>query len=182
MKGMVFTEFLEMVEQKFDPETVDTIIENSNLPSGGAYTSVGTYDHQEMIELVGQLSAMTGIAAADLIRTFGKHLFGRFAVNYPVFFEGIHSTLAFLPNIDSYVHVEVLKLYPDAELPSFECRFDELDSFEMIYRSKHPFPDLAEGLIQGCIEHFGDSMDVKREDFNDASGPGSRFLISRSRS
>ena len=40
MKGIVFTEFLEMVEEKFDLETLDKIIINSKLPSEGVYTSV----------------------------------------------------------------------------------------------------------------------------------------------
>ena len=40
MKGIVFTEFLEMVEDQ----------------SGGAYTSVGTYDHNEIFRLVNCLS------------------------------------------------------------------------------------------------------------------------------
>ena len=32
----------------------------------------------------------------------------------------------------------------------------------MTYRSKTNLPDLAEGLILGCIDHFGDSVSVKR--------------------
>ena len=36
MKGIVFTEFLEMVEEKYGYEVVDQIIEESKLPSGGA--------------------------------------------------------------------------------------------------------------------------------------------------
>ena len=55
MKGIIFTEFLEMVEKEFSAETVDTIIDNSNLESGGSYTSVGTYPHIEMVELVSNL-------------------------------------------------------------------------------------------------------------------------------
>jgi hypothetical protein len=49
MKGMVFTEFLEMVEAKFSADMVDDIISDSDLPNGGAYTSVGTYDHSELV-------------------------------------------------------------------------------------------------------------------------------------
>ena len=56
MKGMIFTEFLEMVESKFGLETVDTTIENSDLPSEGIYTSVGTYDFNEMVSLIAGLS------------------------------------------------------------------------------------------------------------------------------
>ncbi len=52
MKGMVFTEFLEMVEDRFSPEIADRIITASDLRSGGAYTAVGTYEHSEMIQLV----------------------------------------------------------------------------------------------------------------------------------
>ena len=49
MKGIVFTEFLEMVEASYGLQTVDTIIENASLPSEGAYTAVGTYDFNEMV-------------------------------------------------------------------------------------------------------------------------------------
>ena len=45
MKGIVFTEFLEMVEDKFSADMVDDIIDDCDLASGGAYTAVGTYPH-----------------------------------------------------------------------------------------------------------------------------------------
>ena len=46
MKGIVFTELIELVEKKFGLEMVDTIIGESDLPSGGVYTSVAvSYTH-----------------------------------------------------------------------------------------------------------------------------------------
>jgi len=56
MKGMVFTEFLEMVEDQFGFTMADKIISEAELASGGVYTSVGTYHHQEMVALVVNLS------------------------------------------------------------------------------------------------------------------------------
>ena len=38
MKGIVFSEFMELVEEKFGLETVDHLIESTDLASGGAYT------------------------------------------------------------------------------------------------------------------------------------------------
>lgn len=70
--------------------------------------------------------------------------------------------MEFLPQVDGYVHLEVRKLYPDAELPSFSCTTPEPGTMVMTYRSKTNLPDLAEGLILGCIDHFGDSVSVKR--------------------
>ena len=83
MKGLVFTEFLEMVEQTFSEEVADRIIDESDLPSNGAYTSLGTYDHGEMLELVTNLSRETNIPVPDLVFAFGRHLFDRFAVVFP---------------------------------------------------------------------------------------------------
>ena len=63
MKGIVFREFMQMVEDQFSLETADAIIEASHLASGGSYTSVGTYPHEEMVELV-QITTPESSAAA----------------------------------------------------------------------------------------------------------------------
>jgi len=179
MKGIVFTEFLEMVEDRFSPEVADCIIEAADLPSGGAYTAIGNYDHNEMVQLVTQLGTETGIAIPNLLRPFGVHLFGRFVVGFPQLFEEIGSTFDFLEKIEGYIHVEVRKLYPDAELPSFKCDRLEPGHLTMIYRSTRPFADFAEGLIMGCIEHFGEKIDLQHEDLSDGQGTSARFLLTK---
>ncbi len=68
MKGMVFTEFVEMVEQAFGVDVADDIITRSNLPSGGAYTSVGSYGHREVLSMLGALSAHTNVPLSDMTR------------------------------------------------------------------------------------------------------------------
>jgi hypothetical protein len=179
MKGVVFTEFLEMVEERFSPDMTDQIIENSKLASGGAYTTVGTYDHDEMIQLVSRLSEETGIPVAELLRSFGMHLFGRFQVMFPKYFEGISSSFDFLQMVDRYIHVEVRKLYPDAELPSFDCDASRPGCLQMTYRSSRPFAALAEGLIRGCVAHYGESVDIATEDMSDGAGTAVRFLLTK---
>lgn len=154
MKGIVFTEFMDMVESTFSLDVVDQIIDRAHLASGGAYTSVGAYDHEELIALVSELSQMTHIPVPELVRTFGKYLFKRFTVIYPHFFKGVSEPFDFLTKIESYIHVEVLKLYPDAELPHLACEIKSENELEMLYTSLRPFYDFAFGLIEGCFEHF----------------------------
>lgn len=161
MKGMVFTEFLEMVEDKFSADMVDDIIADSNLPNAGAYTAVGTYDHGELVQMVVALSKRTEIPAAALVQVFGEHLFGRFHVLYPSFFTGVTSALDFLEGIETVIHTEVRKLYPDAQLPQFECTRSQ-DGLKMLYSSPRHFGDLAEGLIKGAVAHFGGGIEVTR--------------------
>jgi hypothetical protein len=91
VKGIVFTEFLDMVEAQFTPEVADRMITAAAVPSDGAYTTVGTYDYHEIIQLVAQLSALTSIPVPKLLRTFGIHLFERFVMTYPRLFSGVTS-------------------------------------------------------------------------------------------
>lgn len=177
MKGIVFTEFLEMVEEKFSPEVADAVIEASALPSGGAYSAVGTYDHREIVTLVTELSKATSLPVPDLMRAFGEHLFGRFVDGYPQFFTGVPSAFAFLGSIEHHIHVEVRKLYPDAELPTFECSSTAPGRLELVYRSSRGFADLAEGLIRGCAAHFGESIAVEREDLSGGRNTHVRFNL-----
>jgi hypothetical protein len=179
MKGIVFTEFIEMVEGRFSPEIADEIIVSSNLPSGGMYTAVGTYHHGEMLELVARLSEKTRTPSGELVRTFGLYLFGRFLELYPAFFQGVRGTFDFLTQIEGHVHAEVRKLYPDAELPTFETRFSNTGALEMTYQSQRPFADLALGLIQGCIEHYGESISIGQDDLSDDDRSHVRFTLRR---
>jgi len=135
VKGVIFTEFSDMVEEKFSADMLDKIIDASDLPSGGSYTSVGTYDHSEIVALVTALSQETEISAVDLIHTFCGHLFERFTQMYPVFFENQTSAFDFLDKVDSYIHVEVKKLYPDAELPRISCEKTSDQSMNLMYHT-----------------------------------------------
>jgi Haem-NO-binding len=176
MKGIVFSEFIEMVDEKFSIEISQRLLDEVDLPSGGAYTSIGAYDPQEMVDMVSKLSEISSLPVPELLKEFGRHLLHRFADTFPVFFDGMNSAFDFLPQVDGYVHVEVKKLYSDAELPSFSCVSPEPGRLEMTYRSVRNLPDLAEGMILGVIEHFHESLEVTRESIPGES-PAERFIV-----
>lgn len=178
MKGIVFTEFIEMVEQAFSPDLADRMVDESDLPSGGAYTAVGTYEHQEMVSMVTKLSELTGVPAPVLIKAFGKHLFGRFHRLYPGFFAVAESAIGFLAHIEDIIHAEVRKLYPDAELPRFDVARPDGDTLVLTYHSERHLGDLAEGLIEACIAHFADPLNLTREDLAEPGQP-IRFTLRR---
>lgn len=179
MKGVVFTEFLEMVEQEFSPDMVDHIIDEAELPSGGVYTSVGTYDHTEIVALVSHLSKAAGMSVPQLLHAFGRHLFGRFVEGFPHFFEGQNDAFGFLAQVEDYIHVEVKKLYPDAELPSVLASSSSPDRMTIVYRSDRAMAELAHGLIEGCIEHFGEAMKIDITDLSNDAGRHVRFELAR---
>jgi hypothetical protein len=166
------------METKFGPDLAEQVIMDANLPSGGAYTSVGTYSHDEIVALVVTLSKKTGLEIPDLIQAFGTHLLRRFAVLFPSFFSELPEVTAFLAKVDDYIHGEVLKLYPDATLPQLDTSFKDNGDLELLYKSDRMMGDLAEGLIAGAIDHFGQTHTYHREDLNQEGGAQCvRFIV-----
>ena len=179
MKGIIFTEFMELVEDAFGLETVDAILQNTELESGGSYTSLGTYDHKEILALVDALSERTGLAVSALVKTFGKHLISTFATKFAEFFEAESDTLAFLTKIEGHIHMEVRKLYDDTELPTFECKYETPTVLWLTYRSHRPFADLAHGMIEATGQYYGNELEITREDLHSEEQYCVKFRVER---
>ena len=135
MKGIVFTEFLDLVEDKFGLEIVDEILNKSDLESNGIYTSIGTYEFSEMLQLLQHLSFKTSISIDDLLLTYGEHFFQVLVNNYGSLISHYQDPIDLLSSIENHIHVEVKKIYPEAELPSFEVIEKKKNSLIMIYKS-----------------------------------------------
>lgn len=179
MKGMIFTEFLEMVESKFGEDMADDIIEDKPLESGGAYTAVGTYDYSELVQLIVNLSERTEVPIPDLIKAFGSYAFSRFTVAYAYFFTDVANLFDFMQNLHGYIHVEVHKLYPEAELPYIDCQFLAPNQLQVDYQSERPFADFAEGLMTGAIEYFAEPITLKRKEGPDLNSHKASFVLTK---
>lgn len=163
MKGLVFTEFLKMVEETFSLDVVDKIIDAANLPNRGAYTSIGTYDYHELLSMVTHLSQLTGISVPELEMAYGKYLFKSLLSHHKDIVVNAGSCFKFLTFVNDHIHIEVKKLYPDAELPSFSYQMITPNKLILEYHSARPFADLAQGLILGCADYFGETIEIHKE-------------------
>ncbi|WP_397607578.1 heme NO-binding domain-containing protein [Silanimonas sp.] len=177
MLGIVFTEFMEMVEERFSPEVLDRIIEQAAPANQGAYTAVGYYPHEEIVALVVALSEQTGLPAGALVQAFGEHLFGRFTQGYASLIDGRRGTIDLLCQLDGDIHVAVRKLYPEARLPRFHVMSREGDTLHLAYESPRGMEALAQGLIVGAIRHFGESLQVDWEHGTYEGRPVSVFHV-----
>ena len=74
---------------------------------------------------------------------------------------------------------ELRKLYPDAELPTFATSRPDDDTMVMVYQSRRPFADLAHGLIEGCITHYDEPVNVESEDLSNDGRTHVRFTLTR---
>jgi len=178
MKGIVFTEFLDLVEDKFGLEMVDKIINQSNLESNGIYTSVGTYKFSEMLQLLQHLSADTNISIDDLLLTYAEHFFGVLEASYPDLMKMYTDPIEMLASIENHIHVEVRKIYPEAELPTFEVVEKTDTSLVMIYKSSRAMHHFGLGLMNKTFEYFNSTATIVLEKLKE-DGTEVKFLINK---
>ncbi len=144
-----------------------------------SFTSVGNYPHEDLVGMIAVLSKRTGIALNDLLTTFGRHLYAMFQTKFPHFLEHHTDPLDILEGIETVIHTEVRKLYPEARLPQFDCERSDKDTLIMSYSSTRPFAGVADGLIHACIDSFDFHIDVERVDHDVEQGSASTFTLKR---
>ncbi len=178
MKGIIFTEFLDMVEQKFGLETVDALIEGAKLPSKGCYTAVGTYDYAEMQELILGLSNKTNVPIDQLLHSYGQYFFNSIVENYASILSQYQGPIDLLNSVESHIHVQVRKIYPDAELPRFITENRTNESLTLIYYSDRSLYMFAKGLMERTFEHYDKECDIRMEKITD-DGTQVRFFVTQ---
>ncbi len=159
MKGIIFTEFLDIVEHQFGLQVCQQMLDDAG--DQGSYTSVGSYDHRELVRLISSLSAITGHSVASLQELFGEAVFPRLLSNLPEMPAEQYHTLSFINRVEAHIHTEVKKLYPDANPPKFDFLSQTESTLIMDYKSARCMGHVCLGLIKGCAVHFGDRIAIE---------------------
>ena len=158
MKGVIFVKLSEFVEQTWGEVFWDELLEESNPPSGGAYTTVSTYDDQELFNIVTLITQKKQLTMAQAQQAFGQWLFKELLKSAPGHSVTTTDTFAWLRAVQDVIHVEVLKLNPDSILPEFTFLEQTDTTMRLQYESPRPLCFLCEGLIQGLAQHNGESV------------------------
>lgn len=164
MKGIIFVKFNEFIEELWGDWFWDELLEDAELPSEGIYTSVGTYDDQELYTLIGLVVDKQNISAKDAQFAFGKWIFKELYNMAPKGGHDFKDVFVFLHAVQNFIHVEVKKLNPDALLPEFEflSETDNLLSFHYLSPRKLCF--FCEGIVHGLAEHTGQKIAVSQSE------------------
>lgn len=179
MKGVVFTEFIEFIENKFGFDVCDDMIEKSNTSTNGVFTQAGNYPFSDMFNMVKTLSDITSIAIPDLIQAYGEHLFGMLIKIYPKPVTAYNNSFDFIENVEHVVHPEVKKLYPDSDLPTFEPISRDLNMLKIKYISSKPLMDFAKGLMIACGKHYGENLTINYEVLKGGESYEAEFTITK---
>jgi predicted hydrocarbon binding protein len=164
MKGIVFVKFNEFIEELWGDEFWDTLLNEANLPSEGIYTTVKTYDDQELFTLIELVVQKKNISSKDAQFAFGKWVFKELYNIAPPGAHDFKDVFEFLHAVQNFIHVEVKKLNPDALLPEFEFLSETTETLTFHYQSPRKLCFFCEGIIHGLAEHTGQAITVTQSE------------------
>jgi hypothetical protein len=177
MKGIIFRTFLDFAEQQLGLAFIDQMIEDTHPESAGAYTNIGTYNHEEMLAFVAYISTHKNLDATSLVRSFGSHLFAALHEKHSAMVDCYPDSFSCIEHLDETIHRNVRKIHPQSKTPNMrvECSADRRQ-LKLYYQSVRPFYELAYGLLDGCISHFGEDIDIECHKTSDQQG---YFVLSK---
>ena len=139
---------------------------------------MGTYEFSEMLQLLQHLSEKTNLSIDTLLLTYGEHFFQVLTSNYGSLISRYEDPIELLSSIENHIHVEVMKIYPEAELPTFEVLEKKEDMLIMIYRSSRAMHHFGLGLMNKTFEHFDSKCTIELEKIKE-DGTEVRFNIQK---
>lgn len=160
MKGVVFNVVQEVVAATYGEDVWDSLLDSAGLD--GAYTSLGSYPDDDFHRLVAAASSALEMPPNDVIRSLGRGALPLLAGRYPALFTPHDSTRTFLLTLNDIIHPEVRKLYPGADVPSFDFDSSDPDVLSIGYHSHRRLCSLAEGFIHGAADHFGERAVIEQ--------------------
>ena len=158
MKGIIFNLIEEVISQDYGADAWDDLLEGT--PVSGTYSAVATYPDSELGAIVDSAAAMTGLTPGQLLRYMGRRSLPLMAARYPELFTMHTGARTFLLSLNEVIHPEVRKLYEGAQPPHFGFQEQSDGTLVMEYHSHRALCSLAEGLVMGAADQFGETVTI----------------------
>jgi predicted hydrocarbon binding protein len=162
MKGVIFNLLESFVIDSFGEEKYEDILYGTDLKTSDPFVDAGMYPDEDFLALVKTTCDKLGITVDQGCRAFGRYCFPKLVGLYPVFLDGISDARSFIKIVDGVIHVEVLKLYSDAELPSFKFEKSSPKTLNMKYTSSKKLCQFMQGIIEGCADFFNEEVKIRQ--------------------
>ncbi len=169
MKGIFFTEFLEMTEKDFGLDITEKIISELGVGNSGVYEPEIGYPCAQFVELCGLLGFEIGNSPSDVAKNFGEYLFSRLVILFRPSFAGNSNIFEFLDQVDEFIHKKMQDSFPALEIPKFRAVKINESTFQITYQTEKILIDLAIGLLMGCQRFFNEELTLNTEYISERS-------------
>ena len=179
MHGIVMKAMKDFVVETYDAATWRAIQEDAGL-GGKLYVPVSEYDDAEALALVAAATERSERSEAELLYAFGGYIVAPVGETYGVHVEGEWTGLDLLANVETYIH-EALRAKRLSEFTPPELRAMRVseDTAVVRYGSDRELCMLAEGIIDGVADHYGESYEIRHAPCQLEGGDHCDFVVER---
>jgi hypothetical protein len=162
MKGIVFVNFNEFINELWGDEFWDNLLNEAELPSGGVYTTFGTYDDQKLFTLI-----CLGVDKKNIYVKYAQFVSVKWAFrefysfapagvhNFTDVFESAHT-------VQSFIHLEADKLDTDTLPPKSMFLSETPKKILSHYQSAGKLCFLCEDILPSPATHTGQKVKVSQ--------------------
>ena len=160
MKGIIFDVTSDVVRDAYGVEVWDDLLDA--VGSDGVFTALDSYPDADLLAIIGAAAQQLDVSPEDVTVMVGRRGFPILVARYPSLLADIPDLRTCLASLNTIIHPEVLKLYPDAHPPTFALHPDGPDLL-LRYISDRSLCRLAEGLSLGAADAFGEPVTVTHD-------------------
>ena len=188
MKGIIFTEFLDLVEERFGLEMVDQIICQSRLESQGAYTSIGAYNFYEFLQLLHNLSKNKNISLINLLSVYATQIFSAMHAIHPEMLVSYNNPIEMIAAMNQHIEIifniknaspsGLLKAESFSPFPLFIVKEKTENLLIINYISHRGMQHFWLGLMHEMFKHFNETATIVLEKIK-KDGTEIKFTINK---
>lgn len=172
MLGIIFNAVEYAVVDLYGDDAWDDLIEKSGVL--GSYSALGIYPDQELIDIAHVACEATRMDLDELFVLIGRHSFPALIGHVEYIVNSCDDLFDFVESIHDLIHVEVRKLSPESMTPSIVVNRLSETSLEVDYESDRNMPALAQGLLMGAADYFGQDIEIVR---GETIGNSTKFVL-----
>ncbi|WP_299005295.1 heme NO-binding domain-containing protein [uncultured Shewanella sp.] len=176
MTGIIFIELINVIKSNFGLELFEAMKEEAN--EDGQFVKTGSYSHHRLFNMINSLSRLTRISSQDLLELIGQQVFLPLLTSLPIKIGSISNTIDFVIHVETYIHHEAQKLYPNSTMPTFNFIFISENQLIMDYHSPRCMGYICFGLLKGCAQYFEEKIKITLQLMDD-SGSHVRFNLTK---
>lgn len=179
MHGIILKGLKDFTVENYDEETWNRIQDEADV-GRRLYVPVTEYPDEHVLALVAAASEVSGIAAEELMRAFG-----RFLVPMLVKFYGVHvdedwDGLELVENVEDYIHMALRsKHISDFDPPAIDARRTGDDRVVVHYASERELCDVAIGILEGIGEFYDESYEISEQQCMHDGAPRCEITVAR---
>jgi len=176
MKGLFFTELVELVETDYGFAVLDQVIRTAVPPTDGVYTSMCSYNAEEFFGLVEALAVDMKQPSSTFLRSFGRHFFRCLLDRNEKLLDNYSSAIKALQDVNELVRAT--RIFSFEHRPP-KAEFAEVGpaAWQLTIRTKLPVQDIILGALEACIARYGEPLEVSRTDVQTDNTITTRFDI-----